>query len=291
MTKKVALVLSGGGARGIAHIGVIEELEKRGFQITSVSGTSMGSIVAGFYAAGKLDVYKEWICSLDKLKVFSLIDFTFSKSGLVKGDKVFNELKKIIPDVLIEDLKIPYCAVATDILNNQEVRFTKGSLYSAIRASSAIPTIFTPIKDGDKLLVDGGITTNVPVNCVKRNNGDLLVVVDVSASVPSYKKDNPSSKKELSIYEKKINSFKNQLSKIVPLGSSNSLSYFDLISKTFDTMLSSHSKLLIDIYSPDIIINISKDTCSIYDFYKANQLIEIGRTIAKQKLDEYSSKN
>ncbi|MBN1175801.1 patatin-like phospholipase family protein [Candidatus Woesearchaeota archaeon] len=290
MVQKIALVLSGGGARGIAHIGVIEELERRGFEISSVSGTSMGSIVAGFYAAGKLDVYKNWICSLDKLKVFNLIDFTFSKSGLVKGDKVFNELKKIIPDILIEDLKIPYCAVATDILSNQEIRFTKGSLYSAIRASSAIPTIFTPIKDGDRLLVDGGITTNVPVNCVKRSKGDILVVVDVSANVPSYKKDNPSSKKELSVYEQKIQVFKNQLSKIMPIGSSHSLGYFDLISKTFDTMLSSHSKLLIDIYSPDILINISKDTCSIYDFYKANQLIEIGRNIANQQLDIYFKK-
>ena len=146
MKQKVALVLSGGGARGIAHIGVIEALEEQEFEISSVAGTSMGALIGGIYALGKLEVYKDWLCTLDKMKVFALIDFTLSGQGFIKGDKVFHKMRELIADANIEDLKIPYTAVAADILNKKEVVFTKGSVLDAIRASIAIPTVFTPVK-------------------------------------------------------------------------------------------------------------------------------------------------
>src|SRR5476651_2334654 len=110
MKQKAALVLSGGSARGIAHIGVIEELEKQGFEITSVAGASMGAVVGGVYALGKMEEYKNWLYTLDKMKIFGLVDFTFSTDGFVKGDKLFNTMKKFIPDTNIEDLRIPYAA-------------------------------------------------------------------------------------------------------------------------------------------------------------------------------------
>ncbi len=137
MKQKVSLVLSGGGARGMAHIGVIEELEKQGYEIASLAGTSMGALVGGVYAVGKIDELKNWLYSLDKRKTFSLIDFTFSKQGFVKGDKVFQKMKDFVPDINIEDLKIPYLAVASDILRKKEVVFTSGPLLDAIRASVA----------------------------------------------------------------------------------------------------------------------------------------------------------
>ena len=145
MKQPISLVLSGGGARGIAHIGAIEELEKQGFKIKSIAGTSMGALVGGLYALGKMQEYKEWIFTLDKLDIFRLIDFTFNTQGLIRGDRVFNKMKKFIPDMNIEELKIPYAAVATDITNGKEVVFTNGSIYEAIRASIAIPTVFTPV--------------------------------------------------------------------------------------------------------------------------------------------------
>ena len=135
MKPVVTLVLSGGGARGIAHIGVIEELERRRYEIASVTGTSMGALVGGVYAAGAIDPFREWLLTLDKRKVFSLVDFTLSRTGVVKGDKVFNKMKDFIPDTLIEDLKIPYAAVAVDLINNKEVVFREGRLFDAIRAS------------------------------------------------------------------------------------------------------------------------------------------------------------
>jgi NTE family protein len=166
MKQKVSLVLSGGGARGIAHIGVIEELEKQGFEIASISGTSMGAVVGGVYALGKMEEYKNWLYTLDKIKIFSLIDFSFSTQGLVKGDKLLNTVKAFIPDANIEDLSIPYAAIAADIINKKEVVFTKGSLFDAIRASMAIPTVFTPVKTEHGLLIDGGIINNMPINHV-----------------------------------------------------------------------------------------------------------------------------
>ena len=118
------MVLSGGGARGIAHIGVIEELEKQGYEIVSIAGTSMGAMVGGVYALGKMAEFKKWMCSLDKIKVFNLVDFSFSNQGLVKGDRVFNAMKEFIEDKNIEDLKIRFVAVAVDLLNKKEVVFT-----------------------------------------------------------------------------------------------------------------------------------------------------------------------
>ena len=112
MNKQVALVLSSGGARGIGHTGVIEELEKREYTITSLAGTSMGALIGGFYATGKLNLYRDWVCTLSKMDVFSLVDFTVNSSGIVKGEKVIAEMKKMIPDTCIEELKIPFTAVA-----------------------------------------------------------------------------------------------------------------------------------------------------------------------------------
>ena len=128
MKPPVTLVLSGGGARGIAHVGVIEELERRAYKIASVTGTSMGSLVGGIYADGAMDAFREWMLSLDRRKVLGLVDFTVSRVGLVKGDRVFKKMKDFIPDCLIEDLKIPYAAVAVDLINRKEVVFREGSL-------------------------------------------------------------------------------------------------------------------------------------------------------------------
>lgn len=290
MKKKVSLVLSGGGARGIAHIGVIEELEKEGFEIFSVSGTSMGALIGGVYALGKMEACKNWLFTLDKIKVFNLVDFTLSTQGLVKGDKVLNKMKYFIPDANIEDLPIFYTAVAADIINKEEVAFTRGSVFEAIRASMAIPTVFTPVKTETGLLVDGGVLNNIPVNHALRRPDDLLVVVNVNADIPVERPK--SSKRELeekqSVYQKKIREFYGQLQKINPLSSpGESIGYFNLITKTLSLMTYHMSQMALERYSPDILINISRDSCGTYDFFKAEELVAIGRLAAKKSLGNY----
>ncbi len=289
--KNIALVLSGGGARGIAHIGVIEELQKRGYEITSIAGTSMGALVGGMYAAGKLEEYKEWMCSLDKMKVFSLVDFTFSADGIVKGDKVLNAIREFVPDTNIEDLKIAYSATAADIENHKELVYRSGSLYEAIRASIAIPMVITPVIKDNAIIVDGGVVNNLPISNVKRNKGDLLVAVYVNANVQLIKL-NISKKEEKvkkSVYLQKLNEFYEQLNIISPKPKKEKLGYFTLIDKTIVSASLQLVQLSIQKNPPDILVNISRDTCGTYDFYKADELIEIGRMAAIESLDKFEN--
>jgi NTE family protein len=289
MKQKVSLVLSGGGARGIAHIGVIEELEKQDFDIVSITGTSMGALVGGIYALEKLKDFKDWLFSLDKLKIFKLFDFTFSSQGLIKGDKVINELKKFISDKKIEDLQIVYAAVAVDLLNKKEIVFKKDSIYEAIRASISIPTVFTPVNTGNTLLVDGGVLNNIPINHAKRFPGDLLVAVNVNADIPPIKSTLLKTEIETkqSIYRKKIKDFQNQLQKTTPSIKKENLGYFNLINKTISLMTDRITQTTIEKYPPDILIKVSKKSCGTFDFYKAEEMVEIGRYAAQKTLEEY----
>lgn len=152
----VSLVLGSGGARGYAHIGAIEEIERRGYEIVSVSGSSMGALVGGMYVAGKLPEYKEWVVSLNWMRVVRLLDFTLSR-GAIRGDRIFVQLTKILGALNIEDLQIDFTAVAADIAHQKEVWFQKGSLIEAIRASVAVPGLFTPVIQDGRVLVDGGV--------------------------------------------------------------------------------------------------------------------------------------
>ena len=292
----VTLVLSGGGARGIAHIGVIEELERRGYEIASVAGTSMGALVGGVYADGALDPFRDWMLSLDKRKVFNLVDFTWSRLGVVKGDKFFNKMRDFIPDTPIEDLKIPYAAVAVDLINNKEVVFRKGSLFDAIRASVSIPSVLTPVKTTDGLLIDGGVMNNIPIDHVKRIPGDLLVVVNVNASIPvsPTKNSRQEADKQKRAYQKKMEEFQAQLQKILPHGSSEKpspshedrMSYFNLIDKTISLMTDHMAQMSLKHFSPDMLIEVSRDSCGTFDFFKAREMIEMGREAAVLVLDK-----
>ena len=123
MAKDVALVLSSGGARGLAHIGAIEELEAHGYRITSIAGCSMGALIGGVYAAGKLEEFREWMKTVDRKKMLELTDFSFSLNHLVKGTRIIEAIMEFVPDIPIEDLPIPYCAIATDWISGREVVF------------------------------------------------------------------------------------------------------------------------------------------------------------------------
>lgn len=287
----MALVLSGGGARGIAHIGVIEELEKRGYEITSIAGTSMGSLIGGVYATGKMNELKDWIYTLDKGKVFRLVDFTLSKQGLIKGDKVLNKMRDYVPDMPIEELALPYVAVAVDLIKREEVVFREGSLYHAIRASIAIPTVITPVKEEKRLLVDGGVLNNIPMAHVKRTEGDILMAVFVNADVPLIK---PELSKEAvnkqMAYRQKIQDFYSHLRRSSNTSKEEKLGYFSLVTRTFDLMTMYMAEEKLKQFSPDVLINVSRESCNIYDFYKAEEQVEAGRMAACSTLDHLECK-
>ena len=287
ISKNVTLVLSGGGARGIAHIGVIEELESRGYTINSIAGTSMGALVGGVYAVGKLKEFKEWLFTLDKQKIFSLLDFTFSSQGLIKGDRVLNTMKQFVPDARIELLGIKYTATAFDITNDNEVVFSNGNLYVAIRASISIPTVFTPVKSGNSFLVDGGVVNNLPINNAVRTENDLLLAVNVNShcpiSKPNLKPQEEQAKQ--SIYLKRVAEFKAALFPTSIESHEKTFNYFNLINSTILAGTHRLVQMMIQSYPPDVMIEISRNSAGTFDFFKADELVEIGRWAAKKKLD------
>lgn len=299
MKPRITLVLSGGGARGIAHIGVIEELERRGYEIASIAGTSIGALVGGVYADEALDPFKEWVLSLDKWKIFRLVDFTLGRQGMVRGDKVFNKMKDLIPDTLIENLRIPYVAVAVDLISKKEVVFREGSLFDAIRASVSIPSVFTPVRTKDGLLVDGGVLNNIPVNHAKRIPGDLLVVVNVNSIIPVSRPDisHEEDEKQKRAYQKKIEEFQSHLQKILShspaekqsQSNEEKMGYFNLIEKTVGLMTDRLAQLAMKDYSPDILIEVSHEACGTFDFYRAGEMVEIGRAATVRALNYFEN--
>jgi len=250
----------------------------------------MGALVGGMYATGELNVYKEWMCSLDKMDVFNLIDITFSRNGIMKGDKILRQMQKMIPDRNIEDLPVTYVAVAADISNDKEIVFNSGSLYEAIRASISIPTVFTPLIKEGFYIVDGGVLNPIPINRVKRTAGDILVVVDVNSRIPDethmkLENNNGEEKK----YSKYINSFISKLNYFIPQNDTDKIGYFNLLNKTTGLMLHKISLMTLEKYKPDILIEVSKDSYGTYDFYKSEEIIESGRVATLRALNNFKT--
>ena len=251
--QKVALVLSMGGARGIAHIGVIEELLRHNFEITSIAGSSMGAMVGAMYAAGKLEECKEWLYSWDKRKTWELADLTLSRDGLVKGDRFIKELKQIIPVMNIEDLPIPYVAMATDIVCDQEVRFDSGNLYDAIRATISIPMLFRPLRKDGMVLIDGGILNPLPLNQVHRTEGDILIAVDVNAPIDCGKK--------------------------------KKMSPYNLLTESSRMMMQQITRYQVERCQPDILIQMSGNAYDMLEFHHAASIVETGIEITRDALN------
>jgi NTE family protein len=280
--KNVALVLSSGGAKGISHIGAIQELQRQGFNITSVSGSSIGAVIGGLLAMGKLDAYTEWIKTLDRRSVWGLMDFSFNTNGLLKGERVFDKMKQFIPDMNIENMSIPFSAVASDILNEKEIVFDTGSYYKAARASVAIPAMLTPVRYKDTFLVDGGILNPVPIDHVKRNEGDLLVVVNLYGAKQPKAETVSQSKNEEN--KNGNNGLLNTFSKLVATGDKQSLGYISLLTTSSAAMIHKLAKINIERYQPDIVINIPADSANTFDFHRADELLQLGADAASRAI-------
>ena len=283
--RDVALVLSSGGARGLAHIGAIEELEAQGYRIRSIVGCSMGAIIGGMYAAGKLAEYKEWMQTIDKKKILSLLDITFSLDHLVKGEKIIEAMKEIVPDVKIEDLPIPFKAVATDWEKGQEVVFSKGSLYEAIRASISMPLFFDPVKKGGTTFVDGGILNPLPLNISKDMPGDIVVAVNVSGMGEDNENDNENDNEKRKTKTKtksKAQTALDFLSSLLP--DEPDVNYFTMSQRLFRLMVQKNAALNIELYKPDILVNIPMDLFGPFEYDHVDKISAYGRKKMREAL-------
>lgn len=269
--QKVALVLASGGAKGFAHIGAIEALEESGYEITSIAGASMGALIGGIYAAGGLDKVKEWMYDLTDKEVFRLVDFTLSPHALVKGDRIIDALKAIVPDCDIETLKIPYCAVATNVKECEEVVLRSGSLYDAIRASISIPMLFRPVEYGEMLLIDGAITNGLPLDRVKRTKGDLLVAVNLddyeweedNTNVAHHQQEDVSP---FTLLSRKFQAGLNALSN----------NYISLTYNTISILMKRNTEMSLRLTPPDIYLNVDLKEYGSHDYDEAEAIAKLG---------------
>lgn len=291
--RRVALVLAGGGARGVAHIGAIEELERRGYEIGAVAGTSMGALVGGMYASGHLEEFKEWMCALDRYRVFSLVDFTLSTEGLVKGSRVIEAMKELIPDMRIEQMRIPFTAVSADLLSGSEVVIEQGGLYDAIRASIAIPSVFRPVHRDGMVLTDGGIVNPLPLNRVRRRAGDLLVGVDVCApfaGAGSADADTEASEASAGdAREGLLHGGRHRARIGAAVGKLPSLNYYKLITAATEIMTQHLTRLMCRLYEPDMLVELPADRFGLFEFYRAREIVEAGAEAARRVLDRWEA--
>ena len=281
--KNVALVLSSGGARGLAHIGAIEELEARDYRIISIAGCSMGALVGGVYAAGKLDEFREWMKTVTRRKMFELTDFSLSLNHIVKGKRIIEAIMEFVPDVAIEDLPIPYCAVATDLTAGKEVVFNKGSLFEAIRASISLPSFYEPVQRDGMILIDGGVINPIPLNRVKRQSGDILVGVDVSGH--DYKSQWEEMRR-LTEWQKNDKSLKAKiLDKLIP--DNLEFNYYTMLSRSSSLMIRQNSILMAKLMKPDVLVDIQMSRYGGFDYDKSEKIIAIGRQKTSQAINKY----
>ncbi|MCW8934707.1 MAG: patatin-like phospholipase family protein [Gammaproteobacteria bacterium] len=291
--KSVSLVLGSGGARGLAHIGVIRCLEEHGYEIQSISGCSMGALVGGIYAAGKLDEFESWVRAVKKIDIVTLLDISWSKSGLVKGDKVIDNLKELVGDIKIDDLAISYTAVAVDLNEEKEIWINSGRLFNAIRASISLPMFFTPHRYKDAYLIDGGVLNPVPIAPTFSDNTDITIAVNLGGKlIVNNKKRNVVYKKDevTNGIGEKINSYIEQLKEKINFTTSiveSAVDWdaYDIANQAFDAMQSTIARQKLAAYPPDLIIEIARNACATLEFDRADEMIELGYEKTEHCLD------
>jgi len=298
----ISLVLGSGGARGITHIGVIKCLIDRGFDIRHISGSSMGALIGGIYAAGKLELYEEWICGLQRRDVLGLLDFSFSTRSLFKGERIIKVLKALIGDCNIEDLSIGFTAVATDVNEQREVWLNRGPLFDAVRASMAVPMVFSPVVKGKKLLVDGGLINPVPIAPTLHNHTALTIAVDLNAPQEQHANLDASEHKEASDdgtageigettsssgYREVIGNYIGNLRRRSKFSEEGELSTFELVYKSMATVQTSMTHFKLAAYRPDLLVEVPRNLCTFFEFHRASELVEFGYRRTEETLARY----
>lgn len=281
----VALVLASGGCRGLAHIGAIEVLEERGYHITSIAGCSMGSLIAGIYACGKLEEAKEWFKTIDRKRIFELTDVSVSINSLVKGQRVLDAIKEFVPDRNIEDLPLPVSLVASDVIHNKEVIMESGSLFEAIRASISIPMFFQPVEKDDMLLIDGGVLNALPLNRVHRHDGDILAAMNISA--PDVLQPEEYERPQLPEFIENWDFVSRLIDRREQESRKVQLSYSSLLSRMTDMMIQNNTVLMNSMIHPEIIAEMPMNAYPTFAFDKAEEIIERGRQLMSDAIDKY----
>lgn len=285
--KTVSLVLGSGGARGLAHIGVIHWLEKNNYKIKSISGCSIGALIGGVYAAGKLDDFEQWVRAIRKIDIITLLDLSWRTNGLIKGDKIIDTLIDLVGDQLIEELPISFTAIAADVNSEKEVWIKSGKLFDAIRASISLPLFFTPFNYNGVDLIDGGVLNPVPIAPTFGDRTDMTIAVNlggISERKPLVD-DVPVSPETLAPeFHEKINRYISDFQQSIKKRSGLDWSVFDIATQAFDAMQSTIARQKLAAYPPDRTIELARNACGTLEFDRAAEMIALGYTRAEESL-------
>jgi NTE family protein len=288
---RVALVLGSGGARGYAHIGAVAEIEARGHEVVAVAGSSMGALVGGLYAAGVLDDYTAWARTLTSSGVVRLLDPKWSSGGAIGAARIFAEVERIAGDRLIEELPIPFTAVATDLRARREVWFQRGPLVSAVRASIAIPGVITPVVMNGRLLADGGLMNPVPIEPTAASAADLTVAISLSGErgatepgTPAREPAEPTWREEL--VERVRRSVGREREPVDPL---EDLRISDVVGLSMDAMQGLVTRYRMAGLPPDVLVTVPVSAARALEFHRAAEMIDLGQRLTAEALDAYGS--
>jgi NTE family protein len=320
---RVALALGSGGARGYAHIGVINELHERGYNIVGIAGSSMGALVGGLQAASKLDDFADWAKSLTQRAILRLLDPSITAAGVLRAVKILDAVRDILGSVTIEELQIPYTAVATDLITGKSVWLQRGPVDEAVRASIAIPGVITPYVVDGRLLADGGILDPLPMAPIAAVNADLTIAVSLSGSEPDDAAehdaeshpatdwlnrvlrstsawldansarsllDGPTARAVLSRFGASLpETDETEVAEPVDIAEeppeTPKLGSFEVMNRTIDIAQAALARHMLAAYPPDLLIEVPRSACRSLEFHRADEVIEIGRGLASQALD------
>ena len=287
--KTVSLALGSGGARGLAHIGVIHWLEEHNYQVQSIAGSSMGALIGGIYAAGKLEDYSKWVKALHKSDVLRLLDFAYSRAGIFSGERIMQKLKDMLGDVAIENLPIAFTAVATDLDSRREIWINKGSLFDAVRASIAIPSVFTPVKYHGHLLVDGAVLNPVPIAPTLRDMSDITIAVSLSGKDVAIKKPvtiQKTTNNSDNRYRRAIVKFIDNIQDRFNGDDEDQTSIVDVMTRSIESMQNTIARFKLAAYNPDYLLEVPANACAVFEFHRAEEMIKLGYDLTEKMMNK-----
>ena len=292
--ERIALVLGAGGARGLAQIGVIEVLEERGFRIDAISGSSSGALVGGIHAAGRLRAFDERIQRMSRRDFLRLLDPGWRRSGVLRGARLVDAMREVVGDPLIETLPVEFTAVAVDLQRQREVWIRRGRLWDALRASFAIPGLFTPHRINGRALVDGGLLAPLPIAATRLSDAHRLVAVDMHGW-PQRPPGEPAQSRDADGEDDAPDSLVTRFGDWIERkaagddagddGDALRMGVPEIMSRSLDTMQAQIARVQLAMDPPELLIRIPRDVCQFYEFWRAAELIEVGRAEATKALD------
>lgn len=294
---RVAVALGGGGARGYAHIGILEVLRERGHEVVSVAGSSMGAVIGGLHAAGGLDAYADWVRGLTHRDVLRLYDPSPRAPGAIRAEKIFARVADILGDARIEDLLVPFTAIATDLETGEERWFQEGPVDTAIRASAALPGFITPVVVDGRILADGGLTNPLPIAPTVAAGADLTVAVAVAgrhrSAVPAPRRGLSEHRPVRRVIGPSLAALRGSAHGVAvepaegPSGElPPGLGLLDVMDMSLEAVRTSVLRHTLAAHPPDVLITVPRSACRTLDFHKAGEMIALGRSLAIDALDQ-----